>query len=544
MTAPETVIVADRIYTGESEGSWVEAVAVAGGIVTATGRRRDLLAKAGPSTRVVDGSGLCGMPGLVDGHVHLGMGGRSQHELQLSRSDDIPQVLRAVEEHAPRLGPEEWIVGNGLGAAFHRVTAEDMRALEIAAGGRPVLLREASFHNRWVSRRVLAAMGVRDGEGRDDGFGRDVDGALNGRLYEDACTGAEVALTAANGSDELRQDMWLTSALRVIASYGITSVQDAATVDYIWNSLSRIQARGDLSARVVGSMPVRPFVEDGMHGEELCRAAERVRGPLLSPDFVKIVMDGVPDTHTSAMLHPYSCHPGAHPGLVGEAYWSRQELAETLIDVAGRGYGAKIHATGDASARLVLDAVADARRVVGPEPIFQIAHAMFVAPDDVARLGELGVVADASPFLWESHRVPRFAEIVGPATGNCWAFRDIVDSGGLVAAGSDWPAVFASPDPWGALESLVTRQRIGGDHDGGAAASGLQRLTVDEAVAACTRNPARAMGKGTECGRLLPGMSADLILVDQDVYRVSPTAIHATTVQATWFAGREVFSRG
>ncbi|NKX49160.1 amidohydrolase family protein, partial [Arthrobacter deserti] len=330
----------------------------------------------------------------------------------------------------------------------------------------------------------------------------------------------------------------LKTAVRTLNSFGITSVQDAATMDYALEALHRHDEQGELAVPVVASMPSRTFIEPGTTGPDLYRIGAEHRSAHLRPDFSKYVLDGVPMTRTSAMLNPYICTHHTHdPNFTGEPLGELGDLVSSLEDLVDRGLHAKLPATGDAAVRRVLDAVEAVRRSRGYGAIFQIAHVEYIDEGDLRRFADLQVVPDASPYLWFPSVIQESIakQIPAETFDKSWPLRDLFEDGALVSGGSDWPCAAPTPDPWTGLETMVTRRNpdpsVGGELNAG------QGLDLRQAVAAFTRNPAAAMGLGDVTGMLRPGLSADFIVLDQDIFRGNPSAIHRTKVLRTYFEG-------
>jgi predicted amidohydrolase YtcJ len=307
-------------------------------------------------------------------------------------------------------------------------------------------------------------------------------------------------------------------------------------------ALHDLESEGSLTARVVLSTPVRPFLEVGVVGEELIAAVAPLRGDLVRPDFVKVVLDGVPMTRTTALLSPYKCHPGDKPHT-GEIYWTLEDLVAQLQRCHELGLGAKLHATGDASVRRVLDAAERLRTSAGSRIRLQIAHPEYIAGNDVRRFAELDVVADLSPYIWYPSVIQESiaAQVPEDIIEASWPVRDLIDAGALVAAGSDWPCAAPTPDPWTGLQTLVTRSNPDPQVPG--ALNPAQAITLEEAVSAFTTNPAEAMGIGDVAGRLAPGYAADFIVLDRNLFDIDVAEIHRTQVLRTYFGGKVVHDK-
>jgi predicted amidohydrolase YtcJ len=267
-----------------------------------------------------------------------------------------------------------------------------------------------------------------------------------------------------------------------------------------------------------------------------------LRGELVRPDFVKIVLDGVPMTRTTALLSPYKCSHGEDPQTV-ESLWTLEDLVAQLERCSELGLGAKLHATGDASVRRVLDAAERLRASRGPGVRLQIAHTEYVHPDDVPRFAALDVVADLSPYIWYPSIIQESiaAQVPEEVVAGSWPVRDLVDAGASVAAGSDWPCAAPTPDPWTGLQTLVTRRNP--DPAVSGALNPGQALTLPEAISAFTTNPAEAMGLGDVVGRLTVGHAADFIVLDRNLFEIDVAEVHRTQVLRTYFAGTVVHER-
>ncbi|UGS28186.1 amidohydrolase [Microbacterium resistens] len=545
--APADLVVrAGTIRTLVRDAPSAEAFAVRGGRIAVIGDRETVDAWRGPDTRVVDlGPDAAVYPGFVDVHNHHAIAGRTDlFELVLTPSLTLDEILDRIRERAASLPEDAWIVGGVVATTLLPTLASTAvrRRLDEAAGGRPVVIAEDSRHNRWASTRALELAGITAGSVPAGGVTLldPEDGTPTGVLLEAAGIPVQEALERAGGLTAAQHREASRRGVELVSSYGITAFQDAGVSVEILGALADLDRAGELDAWVVSSLLVNDeiFGVDPV-GMPLITQGERFRTVHHRPDFVKIFLDGVPPARTASFLDPYVADDAHGAHFHGTTTMTAEELLDWLRVVDARGLGAKIHCTGDGSARLVLDAAQQLRSEGIGMPL-QIAHGQFLADADLPRLAALKVTADISPFIWFPGVIPdALAEVLGERAEHSQPNRTLIDSGALVAGGSDWP-VSESPNPLEGIQGLVTRA------DPLGRAPGVlwpeQAITAEEALEVFTINAATAMGLGDETGSLAVGKSADFVVLDRDAIAGPPEDIVRTRVLSTWFAGREVFS--
>ncbi|MDL9980204.1 amidohydrolase [Microbacterium sp. ASV49] len=545
MTA-DLILTGGVVRTADRTHPVAEAIAVADGRIVAVGTAADVLAHRGPDTEVRDLGGAALYPGFVDVHNHHAVAGVTDlFELSFGVALTLDEILDLVREHAAGLPEAAWITGGSWASTLMdelNTTSARLR-LDEASGGRPVMLSDDSHHNRWVNSRALELAGISREAIPSEGVTLldAADGEPSGVLLEAAGLLVARAQSEAGGLTPDQHRRASARGVELLNAYGVTAFQDAAVSIDILGALKSLDDTGDLNAWVVSSITINDEIFGyELIGHELIARGEEFRSPHHRPDFVKIFLDGVPPARTALFLDPYlpdDVH-GAH--FHGTTTMDADELYAWLHAVAERGLGAKVHVTGDGSARMLIDVVERLRGEGYTDTLFQMAHGQFLAGDDIERLARLRIAADISPFLWFPGVIPdALAAVLGDRAEHSQPNRSILDAGGLVAGGSDWP-VSESPNPFEGMQGLVTRA------DPLGRAPGVlwpeQAITAQEALEVFTINAARAMGLGDVTGSLSPGKSADFVILDSDLVAGRAEEIIRTRVLETWFAGRRVYA--
>lgn len=533
------------VYTLDQRQPWAQAVAVRGGEIVAVGRDAEMAGLIGPATQVVDLQGRMLMPGLNDVHAHPIDGAyEALFSCALPPQGGFDEVIAAVKGCVQRAAPGDWIVGAPYSSTIApRLEKRDaLAALDAASGDHPVVLRDDSFHNRWVNSRVLQQAGITAGAVPPPGgvyvFEQ---GQPTGLLKEFAAFAKVQDLIPPRTPERLLQAA--QRAAQTLNAFGITAVQDAyvnRTILSAWRSAD--QAPQGLSLRVVATLAGAKGTTDDEPGAlPLYEAAQATRSDKVRPDFVKFFLDGVPMAYTAAMLEPYRPNPSHGHDFRGQAHYTLAQLTDQIAELDRRGIAVKLHCAGDGAVRLALDAIQGARKRNGMKgPRHQIAHASFIAAADLPRFKRLNVTADVSPMLWfPTPYTPMFEALLGHERAeHSYPIGSLVRAGALVAAGSDWPAGQPTADPWLGIEGFVTRRNPLGEAPGVLAPK--ERIGLATALALYTRNSAEAMGLGRVTGSLEVGKSADFIELDRHLFKVPTSSLHETRVLRTWLQGRMV----
>jgi predicted amidohydrolase YtcJ len=526
-------------------------VAVKGGRVVAVGTDASVEPLIGETTRVVDLRGRMAMPGIVDVHNHIMMGGQADlYETRFPSTLSIREIADRIGAAVKRAAPGSWIVGGQWGTdQLPRInTAATLAILDAAGGDHPVLLRDDTYHNRWVNSAVLRRAGIAiDTPNPEKGeIGRDPEtGALTGVMIEAASGLVERALAESGHYTAGMDRAAVGRSIQVLNSFGVTAFLDAASMQPILAALKGLDDRGELSAWAVAAMPaIEPSFMFGLAGDALFALRENYRGAHVRPDYAKIFLDGVPGAKTAAFHDTYVPDPIHGCCFRGTTMLTVPDLVRWIGKCERQNIAVKIHCAGDAAVTQALDAIDVVRSFNGSTAlVHHIAHASYIAARDIPRFAELNVAADLSPIIWyptvflEGHKAAMGEE----RATRFWPNKSLHEAGALIAGGSDWPVV-PNPDPWTGIEGMITRQNPSGEFPG-VSLWPEQALDLPTVLETYTISAARALGLDRMIGSIEVGKSADIIVLDRNVFDIPANQIADTRVMTTFFEGSAVYER-
>ena len=545
MPYADIVFTGGPVFTANTVRSRASAVAVRGGRIVSTDER-DIPALTGPKTEIVDLGGRLLVPGFQDAHVHPVWGGLDMLRCDLADLSTASEYLDAIGQYAASPPSDEWILGGGWQMSAFPGGTPTAAALDAVVPDRPAFFPNRDGHGAWVNSAALRLAGIdRDTPDPADGrIERDAAGAPSGTLHE----GAMGLVNRLLPDEPLER---LTEALlvgqRYLHSYGITAWQDAIVGSYgdagdPGPAYLRAAADGTLTARVVGAI-----WWDRSRGLEqipsLIERRERYRGGRFAATSIKIMQDGVAENFTAAMLEPYHDGHGHPTDNSGISFVDPAILNEAVPLLDAAGFQVHFHAIGDRAVRECLDAVEHAIARNGrSDNRHHIAHIQVVHPDDIPRFRELDVAANMQS-LWATLE-PQMVDLTLPFLGSprdAWQypFGDLLRSGAVLAAGSDWSV--STPDPLAAIHTAVNRKAAPGYEEGEYDAF-LPEQAIDLAtsLAAYMAGSAWVNHLDETTGTIEVGKYADLAVLDRDPFAAPAEEIGATRVLQTFVEGQRV----
>ncbi|ESR23090.1 amidohydrolase [Lutibaculum baratangense] len=551
MTTPADLVVTNaRVITMDDETPRAEAVAISGNRIVAVGSDEEIAALAGPDTRRLDAGGQTVLPGFNEAHMHLFTGAAELPHLHLHGVHGFEALSRAVTDYATAHPDERLLIGQ---SADYTILSDSepvtRHHLDRILPDRPFIMYAPDHHTAWANTAALEAGGIL--KGRDVGVGSEIvmgeDGLAAGELREPPAIMPVARLSETGGRERLGLDTGgepdpapspaererdlqvLRDGLAYCARHGITSIQNMDGNLYLLELLEELHRQGELKARVRVPLHMKNFtpLEDL---EKAVAWRERFADDMLRSDFVKVFMDGVLDSWTAVMLDDYA----DRPGWKGEPLFQQEHFDRLATEADRRGLQIAVHAIGDGAVRMVLDGYEAVREANGNrDSRHRIEHIEVVHPDDVSRLGSLGVVASVQPVhppgsagLPLQPTVSRIGEAKWPYA---YAWKTLKDGGARMVFATDWPV---SPiDPMHAIREALNRKPW---------KEGLpdHRPTLHEALASYTRESAWVEFMEDRKGKLAPGYLADLVVLSGDVEQAPVETLHEIRPVTTICDGR------
>ncbi|MBA3322731.1 MAG: amidohydrolase [Pyrinomonadaceae bacterium] len=528
----DLVIINANVRTMDGQRPAAEAVAIYGNRIAAIGTTEEVRRLAGAETKMIDARGALVLPGFNDSHVHFLDGGAHLASVQLRDAVTPAEFAERIRRFAETTPKGRWITGGDWdherwpGAPLPTKELIDKHTPET-----PVFVNRLDGHMSLANSAALKLAGVTK-ETKDPPGGLIVRDPLTGEptgVLKDAAMSFVYAKLPAPSVDE--QLAAARAATAHAASFGVTSVQDMSAGNDV-GIYQTLAARGELKTRIYAVSPLAAWQRLAATG---VRAA--FGGEMLRIGGLKGFADGSLGSTTALFFEPYTDAP-ANRGLPSDEMFPEGAMLKRVRDADRAGLQIMIHAIGDSANDHILSAFEQVTKEHGArDRRFRIEHAQHLRAQDIPRFARAGVVASMQPY----HAIDdgRWAEKrIGPERAKTtYAFRSLIDAGATLAFGTDW---YVAPlDPLLSIYGAVTRRTLDGKNPQGWVPE--QKITVEEAVRAYTVGSAYAEFAESYKGTITPGKLADIVILNQDIFRVEPNEIEKTKVRMTIMDGKIVY---
>jgi predicted amidohydrolase YtcJ len=539
VTPADLIIINGSVYPGNG-APVAEAVAIAGGKILRVGSTVEIQALKTDLTQVIDARRGTVIAGFNDSHVHFREGGESLERVNLFEAGDLASMQAKIRAFAAAHPDRPWVLGRGWLYGSFPGGLPTRAELDEAVSDRPAMMSCYDGHTAWVNSRALALAGIT----------KATPNPKNGVIVRDPKTGEATGALKEDAQDlvqsvlpKLSREGKLDALRRAVAEaqrLGVTSVQDAGIEPEDFELFAELERQNELGVRVYAALSAPPgFTEERarLYDEVLRKHPDT---PRLKTGAVKLFADGVIEAHTAALLEPY-----ANRDTKGIPNYTVDDMNRIVAMMDARGWQIFVHAIGDAGIRQTLDAYERAA-AANPAPArgrrHRIEHIEAVSAADIPRFAKLGVIASMQPF--HANPIPNVLEVwavnLGPERASrAWAWKSILDAGGRLTFGTDWPVVELDPRP--GIHTALTRRTLDGKPEGGFGPE--QRLPLQTVIDAWTAGPAYASFEEARKGTLAPGMLADVVVLSKDIFKEPADKVKDFEVVTTILDGKVVHGR-
>ncbi len=541
------VFTGGKVYTVNETQPWAEAVAVKGNKIIFVGSSSDAQKHISDNTRVIKLDGKMLLPGFVEGHTHPVVGALATVGVDL-QFDSIEEVLNAVKTYADANPEMKIIRGFGWRYPLFPSTGPTKEQLDKIIPDRPVFLMAVDAHSAWTNTMALEKAGItKNTPDPQPGFShyeRDsVTGEATGYLVEVPALLAVLVKLQPQTKERIAEEF--EKLLPQFPAAGITSVFDAGMTGVgedngleIYRDLER---KGQLPMRVVASFYHNNPDVDPL--PILKKLNKTYNTELVKANVLKINVDGGDAHYTGVFLQPYA----DNPKTAGVPVFTPEQLNKMVIAADAAGFDCHFHAFGDRAVRMALDAV-EAAIKTNPkrDRRHTLGHVAYLNDEDVSRFAELNVIAQMS-VQWAMPDAS-LLDVSRVRTGKAifdtefQRHRSIVDAGGKLSFGTDWPAAahYSTTKPLEAIEVAMTRKMLRGEKDGGMDVLPPlnELLTLEQSLKSSTIIPAYQIHLDDKVGSIEVGKLADLIVLDKNLFDIKTEEINQVKVLMTLMNGK------
>jgi len=518
-----------NIYTHSAGFNKATAMCIDGQKIVAVGSDHEILDQFRSQSECIDLRRKTIWPGLCDAHLHLQYLSESLQAIDCE-TETKAECLKRVRERSKQISGSEWIKGHGWNQnVWENAEYGNTTELDAVADGKPVFLTSKSLHAAWANSTALRLAGITRSISNPDGgiIMRDPDGEPNGILLESATRLVSEIIPPTTDEQLMRQ---LKETQAHLWRMGITAVHDFDGFR-VYKALEQLNLNGDLKLSVLKNLPVDMLSElDGL------KLRTGMGDNRLKLGHLKMFADGALGPLTAAMFEPYEGRENS-----GILLLSEDEIIETGLVAAEKGWGLTIHAIGDLANHTVLTAYTKLHQFLKDRGLNnfrnRVEHVQCIRPEDQALFKMTGATASVQP-LHATSDMDIADRNWGNRSKNAYVFADLQNLGILTLFGSDAPVESCNPF-WG-LHAAVNRRRKDGT-PGEAGWHSEQRISLGKAVDAYTVNPAVQAGWARNIGRISPGFYADLIALEEDPFVLNPHEIADLKPAWTMVDGKFVF---
>ena len=531
------------IYTVDKNNSWADAIAITNGKISFVGTNDAVENYISDETQVIDLNGKMVLPGFHDSHMHpldmaLALSGCNLYDLY-----DKELYLETIEDCVIDQEDKEWVTGMGFWLPDYDPYSLDKTDLDKIVSDKPAGFMDMDGHAVWVNSKMLEIKGI-DKNSPDPPGGTivkdPITGEPTGLFLDDAMFLIDEFALDGNDPDSYEG---AKQALAMLSSGGVTSFVEAMTFEGYEEIFRTLDSNGELNLRVNLSLWV-DSLQDRSQIEFIKEQYSNDKQSHVRANLVKLFVDQGIETSTGSVFEPYYNEEGNITENYGQLSFTQDDLVFYITELEKAGFQIHVHAVGDKGIRESLDAL-EASRIANNLSGTRntISHVYLVHPDDVPRFAELEVIPNYQAF-WAYTAEGWFEGIesnIGTERAySIFPFASLHNAGAMISMGSDWPVT--TYEPLQAIEVGMTRQDP--YSDSGPVLGQDQKLDLETLLEAYTINGAYLMQQEDITGSIEVGKYADLVVLEKNLFDISPQEIGDVKIMMTMFEGKEVYRDG
>jgi len=542
-----------KIYTVTPEQPWAEAVAIKDGNFVYVGNNPGAKQWIGPGTEEIDLKGKLVLPGLIDSHVHPGLVAGTVELITMPFTEVYPlpytgrkEVLTWLKKFANRYPEIPVIVAGTWRQEDFGVEGPNKRDLDAVVSDRPVILLERWGHGCWMNSKALEAMGASSGTAdavpglayyQRDGKGEPTGWAKEGIAWD--AIFKNVKITG-------KSERMLSIFLDFLCAQGVTTLYDAGNMtvpDMAYPLISRLDREGRLPLRIEACHHLILPEQIDSAVAELMRLRSTYGGKNLKFNSIKVHFDGLHTNNTGALMKPYTNNPGAR----GATLFSEDRMKEFILELNREKIDLHVHCWGDRSAHVMLNAYERAKHEIGDQLYTRLTlcHLPLMKDDDFPRFKQLGVVANFTPGWNGDVPIDFFKPYYGERAEKVYRAKPLLEDNATVSFGSDLitPFWINWANPFYSIQVAHNRQAVQGGRDAPVLQPVSERLSLEDLVRGYTLSGAYQLRMDDSLGSIQVGKSADLVVLNENLFEMDRYDIHKIKVEMTIMAGKTIYTR-
>jgi predicted amidohydrolase YtcJ len=542
----DEIYINGKVYTVDESQEWAEAFAVKDGKFIKVGSSKDIEKLKGANTKVVDLQGKFVMPGMIDAHNHAMDGSEDRANLSIKNPNNVDSILSEIKTYIENNPNIEVVKGGSWNLGLFPNDNPHKSLLDSISMDIPIYLMSQSGHSAWVNSKTLELAGITKDTKQTTKFIFSTDpktGEPTGRVDEFAMLKIQSVIPQTD-PNKIVEGMHIVQ--NMFNSYGITSSLLAEGREQWAKALKIAEEQNKLTMRYMLSWEwgahSAPFTSE--KAEEYALEWKDKSSDFVDFRSIKIFYDGSMDNYTALMLDDYVNEPGNK----GFSHRTKEEFLEGIIRINKNGIGVIVHVMGDGSANELVSIFEEVQKINQGSAPLHFSHAVQARSQDLKKLANiphatvdfspaLGVIAPALEVL--------FKNPVGENRYlNQFNVRSTMEANVPTGFGSDWPSsLIPEPNTFWYLETWVTRKMPGDSL--AKAHNEKEKISLKMAIKGYTMGSAQCMGFDwpEKIGSITEGKYADFIILDQNLFEIAETEIHATLVEQTYLNGKIVFDR-